>query len=71
MNLNHARTILRQAATRKVDWPERVFEAWPAFETDVGDIDTYYATLTKVRQQEAFVQKIREKVWRRDAIVLL
>ncbi|KAJ3417359.1 Squamous cell carcinoma antigen recognized by T-cells 3 [Chytridiales sp. JEL 0842] len=68
-NLNHARQILKQAATKKMDWPERVFEAWTAFETDVGDVTTYFSTLAKVRQQEALVQRNRAKAAAKAAYV--
>ncbi|KAJ3190926.1 Squamous cell carcinoma antigen recognized by T-cells 3 [Irineochytrium annulatum] len=60
-NVPGARSLFRQCVNRKLDYSERVFEAFLAFEAEVGHADHYFDALAKVRAQEKVVQKWRLK----------
>ncbi|KAJ3314939.1 tyrosyl-DNA phosphodiesterase 1 [Blyttiomyces sp. JEL0837] len=60
-DISKARTILKQGCFKRLDWPERVFESWLAFESDYGDSATYYEAFGKIKAQAKFVEKRRLK----------
>ncbi|KAJ1933309.1 Splicing factor, partial [Kickxella alabastrina] len=52
------RSVFRHASQRRLDNPERLFDAWLAFEHSFG-------TLESLRYAEVFIQTQRHLIWRR------
>ncbi|KAI8818501.1 uncharacterized protein EV422DRAFT_537284 [Fimicolochytrium jonesii] len=56
-----ARALFKSAAARNLDWPERVFDAWLAFEREEGDVEAYYQAAAAIKKQGRILQKRREQ----------
>ncbi|KAJ2885001.1 Splicing factor, partial [Coemansia asiatica] len=57
-SMENARNVYRHAAQRKLDNPDRIFDAWIVFENSFGDILT-------LRAAERFINAQRYLQWRR------
>ncbi|KAJ3057547.1 Splicing factor [Rhizophlyctis rosea] len=56
------RSVYRQAAIKKLDWPERLFHAWLTFEKENGSISEFYEAVSAVRTQQEVIERRRQKV---------
>ncbi|KAJ2358087.1 Splicing factor [Coemansia sp. RSA 2618] len=56
-----ARSVYRHAAQRKLDNPERLFDAWLAFENANGDLPDIYAAERAVNTQRHLIQRRMER----------
>ncbi|KAJ3295545.1 Splicing factor [Borealophlyctis nickersoniae] len=56
-----ARSVYKQAVARRLDWPERLFEAWLAFEREEGNFTQYYEAYNSIKFQMKVVEERRAR----------
>ncbi|KAI0045685.1 hypothetical protein FA95DRAFT_1560887 [Auriscalpium vulgare] len=60
-DIDSARAIFSEITTKKLDWPEAVWEAWIAFEHTRGTVQTLNACLDAVERAQKYVNDKRAK----------
>ncbi|KAJ2161342.1 Splicing factor [Coemansia sp. RSA 552] len=55
------RSVFRRAAQRILDYPDRLFDAWLAFENTAGDIASILAAERTINAQRHFIQRRAER----------
>ncbi|KAJ1674570.1 Splicing factor, partial [Spiromyces aspiralis] len=55
-----ARTAYKQASSRALDWPERLYDSWKQFEHETGSVETYRQAVAKIQLQRKTIERKRE-----------
>ncbi|KAK9767498.1 Splicing factor, variant 2 [Basidiobolus ranarum] len=65
--VSKVQSIFKQAHLKQMDWPERIFEAWLAYEHEMGSVENFELAYTRISQQRKILQLKQEQAIQYEA----